>query len=652
MVKPLVIIVLLVVFALSGAVPAHASLLSDSDQSIYREAFKAADEDRWSRAHALTSGAHNHLLAKVLRWMDFVRPRSGASFEDITSFLSKNPDWPMTTALERRAEEAIGPGESSQTILAWFTTRSPLTADGKMALARALIATGKEDKAIQTVRESWVSDNFGQLQEKQFLSLFGQNLRREDHNARLDRLLWDRQTEMARRQLRHVDTEHQQLALARIALIELDGGAEAALRKVPAELRSNPGLLFDRVHWRRRKEHYDDAIALMNQPGVNKIRPDLWWVERAMLAREALQRGSISKAYDLARNHGKVEGSALVDAEWLAGWIALRTLRDAAAALNHFKLAYDAAVTPMSRSRGAYWAGRASEALGEKAEAEKWYRAGAGFLTVYYGQLSAERLDSEHKWVLPPDPAPSSEDIEAFNHNEVAQAAAMLGEIGAVEPLRHFVLRLTEMAKTPGQHALAAKLAAKDGRPDLGVNVARRAAQQSVILVGPGFPVIDVPVSEPPEKALVMAIIRQESNFHKEAVSVAGARGLMQLLPGTARQMARLTNTRFTPASLTSSASYNVTLGSAYLGHLLESFGKSYLLTVASYNAGPARVHQWIRELGDPRESVDVAIDWIESIPFNETRNYVQRVLEGVQIYRHRLGASKPSASLGSDLKR
>lgn len=652
MVKPIAVAVLVLFILTSATPPARAGLLSDNDQRLYKSAFEAAASDQWQRVHSLAAQASNKLPGKVLKWLEYVAPRSDASFMEIAEFVRENPDWPQQSVLARRAEDAMTPVESNEAMLAWFVEHPPLTPNGKMAWARTLLGTGRPDKATSVLRDAWVNDNFGLVQEKQFLSLYGNKLRREDHIARLDRLLWDRQTDAARRMLGRVDQGHQYLALARIVMIDMKTGPEGALAKVPPELRGDPGLLFERVRWRRKKDLYSDAMSLIGGPAVDKGRPDMWWVERAALAREALHMGMVTKAYDLARRHGKLEGSQLADAEWLAGWIALRSLKDAKGALTHFKRLYDGVTSPVSRARGAYWAGRASDEQGNKAEAENWYKLGSQYLTTYYGQLAATRLASDTPWPMPEDPLPQAEDIEGFGRHELALAVPMLAELDVREHIKPIVLRLVDLAKTPGQHALVAKLAGASGRIDVSVSVARRSAQAGVVLVSSAFPVINVPTKEPPEKALILSIVRQESNFQPKAVSVAGAQGLMQLLPTTAKQVAKTMNVAFTPQRLVSDPDFNIRLGSGFLQQMIDSFNGSYVLAIASYNAGPARARQWVREFGDPRDSVVDAVDWVEMIPFGETRNYVQRVLEALQVYRRRLGATEFILSLESDLKR
>ncbi|MEO5374539.1 MAG: lytic transglycosylase domain-containing protein [Alphaproteobacteria bacterium] len=652
MVKPIAVAVLVVLFLMGAVAPGQAGQLSDTDQRLYRAAFAAADNDEWNKVHSLTGKAHNRLPGKVLRWMEYVSPRSGASFMEITDFVRNNPDWPQQSALARRAEDAITPSESPEAMLAWFIEHPPQTPNGKVAWARTLMGTGRPDKAVAVLRDAWINDNFGVVQEKQFVAQHGDKLRREDHIARLNRLLWDRQLDAVKRMMPRVDQGHQRLAQARIAMIEMKGGVEGALAKVPPELRGDPGLLYERVRWRRKKDLYSDAIALFGSPGVDKVRPDMWWVERAALAREALHMGMTSKAYSLASHHGKLESSQFSDAEWLAGWISLRFLKDARTALTHFKRMHEGVTSPISKARGAYWAGRAAEALDDKAEAETWFKQGAQHVTTYYGQLAAGRVASDNSWPMPEDPLPQAEDIETFGRHELAQAVALLAELDKREHIRPIVMRLVDLARTPGQHALVARLAGTSGRTDVTVSVARRSAQAGVVLLSSNFPVISVPTREPPERALVLSVVRQESNFQPTAVSSAGAQGLMQLLPTTAKQVAKAINVTFTPSSLVTDPNYNMKLGAAYLQQVIDSFDGSYVLAIAAYNAGPARARQWVRDFGNPRDSVVDAVDWVEMIPFSETRNYVQRVLEGLQVYRRRLGATDFVLSLEGDLKR
>ncbi|MCR6632030.1 MAG: lytic transglycosylase domain-containing protein [Magnetospirillum sp.] len=564
--------------------------------------------------------------------------------------MESSADWPLMSQLQRRAEEAITAATPSDRILAWFKNHEPVTVDGGMAYARALLAAGQEERAVKVVRSSWVEGGFGIMQERQFLTLFGDYLRSEDHWKRLDRLLWDKQDGPAGRMLLKVPAGQRALAQARLALQDGKSNPEPLLAQVPKELRDDPGLIYDRVRWRRQKDMDEDALDLLSHPARNKVRPDLWWQERGILARRALQKGLISRAYQVAADHAlDPKSNQYADAEFLAGWVALRFLDDRDTATAHFQRMWDNVTTPLSRSRAAYWAGRTAETLKDSEAARRWYAQGARYPTAFYGQLSSSRLD-DHHWPLPSDPQPTAEDVKRFESRELVRVIRILLDSGETENLRAFFIRLQDVAQSPGERALVGKLALEGGRDDLAVTIARRADRDSIFLVGAGWPVPPLAAEEGPEKALVLALIRQESGFITDAQSPVGARGLMQLMPATAEKLAKALKVKFNPGKL-DDPDFNVRLGRAYLTDLLDDFEGSYILTLVGYNAGPARARRWIKEYGDPRDpSVDV-IDWIEMIPFTETRNYVQRVMESVSIYRRKLG-KVTGTSFEQDLKR
>lgn len=635
---------------LAATAPVAVASSASAESKLYREVFGALHRDRFDEAERIAMRSPDRLLAKLVRWDTYVSPRSGASFEEITSFLDSSPDWPLTSQLQRRAEEAITAATPGDRLLAWFAHHEPVTVDGGMAYARALLAAGQQDRAVQVVRATWVEGGFGTMQERQFLTLFDDYLRPEDHWNRLDRLLWDKQDGPAGRMILKVDSDHRALARARLALQDGKSNPEPLLAAVPKTLRDDPGLIYDRVRWRRQKDLDEDAIDLLSHPARNKVRPDLWWQERGILARRALQKGLISRAYQVAADHALDSGSSqYADAEFLAGWVALRFLDDRETALNHFRRLWDNVSTPLSRSRAAYWAGRAAETMGDTAGARSWYGQGAQYLTAYYGQLSASRLDNHH-WPLPPEPQISADDKKRFNGRELVRVIHIMLQAGEKENLRAFFIRLNDTAQTPGERALVGRLALEGGRDDLAVTVARRADRDSVFLVSAGWPVPPISAEEGPEKALVLALIRQESGFMADVHSPVGARGLMQLMPATAERVAKALKVKFNAGKL-DDPDFNVRLGRAYLADLLDDFEGSYILSLVGYNAGPSRARRWIKEYGDPREANVDVIDWIEMIPFTETRNYVQRVMESVSIYRRKLGKVS-GVSFEQDLKR
>jgi soluble lytic murein transglycosylase len=648
--SPLLRVVFVVSVALSTLASARADALSPGDRQAYAAAFSAARRGDWGQAWHQADAARDPLLRKVLRWIELSRGND-ASFAAVSEFIDQNPDWPGQLALKQRAEEAISSIPDS-VARAWLKKHPPVTPYGKFRQADLLFAAGQRDAATALVRDVWINGDLSGYDEQSILQRYSGIIRNDDHVKRLDRLVWNGLEDQAKRIYPRVPQEWRTLAHARFRLGEMAPGVEKLVAKVPASLQSNPGLLYERARWRRRKEMFDSALEIVANAPRDLGRPVAWWTERQILGRRLLADGKPQLAYKLISRHGLAEGSARADAEFLAGWIALRSLKDPKTAYDHFVRLYDTVKLPISASRGAYWAGRAAEAQGQKQLAATWYGTAAEHSTTYYGQLAAARMGGEAPPHAMPEPKPRPEESAAFEKRELVRATRMLAEIGETDRLKGFLLRLTDTAKSPSDHVLAALLAESMGRLDLSVAVAKRAGYAGVPLMLHGYPMVSMPDIGSAERPLVLAMTRQESAFDREAVSSAGARGLMQLMPATAKHMARLASVPYSAERLTGDPSYNLTLGRQYLDGLLDSFNGSYILAVAAYNAGPGRVRQWLRDYGDPRANDIDAVDWVESIPFGETRNYVQRVLENLQIYRVRLGDEKLAFSLPRDLKR
>jgi soluble lytic murein transglycosylase len=376
------------------------------------------------------------------------------------------------------------------------------------------------------------------------------------------------------------------------------------------------------------------------------------WREIDDAARRALSRGQVKVAYKLAIQHGAKDGTAFAEGEWLAGWIALRFLHEPKTAYAHFTRLHGGVGSPISKARAAYWAGRAAEELKKKEDARSWYAEAAQLPTTYYGQLAAQRSGQRGPLHFPAMPEPTGQQAADYAKRELVQVVQQLHEIDQADRAKSFLLRLVDLAKTPVEHRLTAELAASLGRNDLMVATAKASRLDGVEMVDQLYPVVSVPAGDRPEAALTLAIIRQESAFQSDALSSAGALGLMQLMPATAKSVAARIGLPYSKPRLTSDPTYNMMLGRAYLGQLIEDYGGSYVLAIAGYNAGPKRVSEWIGQNRDPRmKSVD-AVDWVESIPLSETRNYVQRVLENVQVYRNRIGGTQIALSIEQDLKR
>ena len=654
----------LAVFALGAALdlaalPVEASHISAVPPSppaerYQAQVFAAIEAARWKTAYALAARANDKVFGKLVAWIDYTQLGSRARFADIAAFMGQNPHWPDQHILQRNAEEALADSIPAATVIDWFSRRRPLTVRGRMRLAQALLDSGETDRARTLLRQTWIEGNFARLRERYFLKRYRKFLRKADHAGRLDRLLWAGRTWEARRMLRRVDAGQRALAVARIRLRRFRGGVDWAIRQVPKALTENLGLVYERLRWRRRKGRDTDARALLDSlPPALTRPPEIWWRERAVIARRALRGGEISVAYALVSAHRQTRGKNFAEAEWLAGWISLRFLDDAEVALKHFSALHGNVRYPISLARGAYWAGRAAEATGDGPLAQQWYAKAASHVTTFYGQLAASRLKGSAPAAMPKEPAPDARTAQAFAERELVKAMHLLAASPNGRHMRRFILHLNRKAQLPEEHYLIANFAMSQNRPDLAVAAAKQSLRRGVFLLADAYPLSYLPANRNGlEPELLLSLLRQESAFEVGAVSYAGARGLMQLMPATARRVARRLRLPYSKHRLLNDPEFNLTIGTAFLNGLINHYRGSYVLALAAYNAGPARVKRWIRNNGDPRDSEIDVIDWIEMIPFEETRDYVQRVLENVQMYRLRTGKTNPGVDLESDLNR
>lgn len=631
---------------------ADAAELTRQEIKAAKEAFKLAERQRWLEAKKAARGISDPLLAKIFRWRYYAAADSRAEFGEIAAFIEANPDWPRPRILRRRAEDAMTASTPDDVVIAWFSDHRPITSDGGTRLAASLLRRERTGKARQVIRETWIKGNFGAQQERRFYRAFRRHLTREDHLARLDRLLWAGRYYPTRRMYRRIHKDYRALAEARLALRRMRGGVDGAIRRVPAELRRHPGLVYERLRWRRRKGRDMDARALLADPPDDLIRPDMWWREKSILARRALRSGHFSEAYGMARSHSMTSGAGFLDGEWMAGWIATRFLGEHGIALEHFTAVYREANYAISRARGAYWAGRAAEELGDHKLAGFWFRTAAEYPMTYYGQLAAARHYGDGNLRMPPEPHRDVVENGGFLDHELVAAVHRLTEAGLPGEIDPFIRRLSELGQTPGWRAQVAALARDRGRRDLAVLAAKKAIREGVNLSGAGFPRLNARLRPGLEDPLVHAVIRQESAFNHEAISRAGARGLMQLMPATAKRVARQMAVPYRPSKLTRDIDYNLNIGQKYLADMIAKFEGSYILALAAYNAGPGRVQRWVRENGDPGDPAVDPIDWVEMIPLGETRNYVQRVMENLHVYRARLADEELAFNPEDDLRR
>ncbi len=632
----------------------EAPMLTPREKQLFSQAMNAAVKHQWNDALSFAEQTRNPLLRKIAEWAFLRDPGPHANFNQRTAFIAANPGWPQPLDLRRLAEDTIDSSTSPQALIAWFDKNPPIQTSGKSAYAKALVSQGRIADAHKVARDVWLAGFFDQNDENAFLAAFGSLMTPEDHWARLDRILYDQQTTAAGRMMARVSPDQARIARARIAFIGGLSNAEAQMKELPAELQNDPGLMYDRLKWRYARDKSDAVFDLVPKGIVPGPRPDLWWRQRSDLVRDALGRGRITEAYSIAKNHGATDSTNVADAEFLAGWIALRFLKDGETALPHFQKIYDISVTPPYLARGAYWTGRAAEHLGRKDIADSWYQRAATYLTTYHGQLALARLSKDQPAPqLPANPVPTPEERAAFENNELTKALRAILEVDAKTYERAFSTTLAESSGYGVHRQMVAEMVNRHARPDLGIFIARGAARDKIDLIEYGYPVPPYAYPTAPEQALILAITRQESNFNPAAVSFAGARGLMQLMPDTANGLAKAQKIAYARAKLVTDPLYNLKLGSGYLASLVNGFDGSYILAAAAYNAGPSRARAWVRQFGSPQDPQVDAIDWVEMIPFNETRDYVQRIMESVMTYRSVLGGTlKVGTNLEAELAR
>lgn len=621
---------------------------ADTTQAM-RTALELAAGRDWNGALAV---APSGVGRDVIEWQ---RLRAGEGrLGEYEEFLQRRPDWPGLPLLREKGEEAVARSTDPARVIAWFQAGPPETGTGAIAYVRALQAAGRVADAETEAMRAWASLAFSPDQESEMIGLAPEAVGFV-HELRLETLLWEGRTKEAERMLSRVAEDRQALARARIALQTESKGVTALIEAVPEKRAADPGLAFDRFIWRMKRDLYDEAAELILERSTSAEglgRPEAWAERRAILTRYLMRNGRAKEAYRIAANHHiPVNGgaSAYADLEFLAGFIALRRLGDAATAETHFRHLLAGVSTPISLARAHYWIGRAQEAAGQDGTAS--YKAAAAHQTAFYGLLAAERLGLTLDASLLARPATPDWQSAGFTQSSVLAAAQLLLKAGDLTLGKRFLLHLGESQDETGLAQMADMVLAWD-EPHLAVLVAKRAAERGLILPHAYYPIPDfVPDGLKVSRALALSIARRESEFDPAARSSADARGLMQVLPGTAKLMAGKLGKPFDAPRLTSDPAYNVAMGAAYLAEMVEEFGPSIALIASGYNAGPGRPRRWIGEFGDPRRADVDVVDWVETIPFAETRTYVMRVAEGVVIYRAKLKGAVGPVRITDELK-
>jgi len=642
-----------------GSRPSRLRYLSAADHDLFVRAFEMADRGDWTGARSLAAQGQNPMARQLLEWRYALDKNSGATFAEIDAVMKNTESrtgagtWPLRGTLQARAEAAITPDMAPAAIVAWFGNKTPNSSIGRIRLGDALVAAGDKDKGSALIRQGWAEGSFDTPIELSILEKDAPFLTPGSDRARLDALLWRGEVTAARRELSRVDAASADTANARIALASYGWPKAQAIVEKLRDM-TDPGLLFDWTRALRLAGHDNDAHAVLLRvpaPPMVKDHAARWWTEVSIQARDALTSGDPAQALALVRHAGLTSGDAYADQQFLAGFIALRFLKDAPAALAEFQK-LDAAVSrPISKSRAQYWEGRSLEAQGDTAGAVVHYRQAASWPETFYGQIALAHIEASpvlHLSDAAVEPSAASE----VDSDPLMPEIKVLADLGQEASLRQFVDRDVEANSTP-QHLKRLMILMNEwGYPEISVRLAKLASYAGEPMPQFTHPLITLPAypgaGPAPDPAVVLGLIRQETEFDPYAVSSSGARGLMQLMPASAKLAAREASLPYRPAALWTDTAYNMQLGMTEYQSHMDRFGGSGVLAIAAYNAGPNNAKRWLAANGDPR--LTDPIDWIEEIPFGETRNYVQRVLENAEVYRARLAGKDVPLRILPDL--
>lgn len=639
--------------------PSKIPELSKADHEIYSHALEATRRGDWTAARGLAAQGHNAAARKLVEWRYLLDKNSGASFGEIDAFLKANPEWPGRDTLFARAEKAMPDTMPPSEVLFWFGDRPPQTGVGMVRMGEAMIAVGRATEGRDLIRKAWIESDFEPDEEALLIQKHGDLFTPDVDRQRLNRLLWRDDISGARREMARVTASEQQLAETRLNLLVNPPSGEKMLATLPDGLRDDPGLIFDRARLLLMQGKEDQAPALLMKAPTRelaKVNPDRWWGELNSAARDAMEAANFHTAYALVKDTGLTGGQDFSEAEFMAGWIALRFLKDPKDALPHFQAIASNSTRPISQGRAHYWSGRAYEAMGDLGGAWREYRIAADNPATFYGQLALARMQPAPTLHVDNTNVNADSARADYANDDLAASIHVLADLGEEKMMREFAQAYVTAHPEPKYVELLASDLTHMGYREVALRAAKEASYNDIVLLDYSHPVIPVPSYKgpgaAPDNALVLGLIRQETEFDSEAVSAAGAKGLMQLMPASAKIAAAQAHLPYKPNALLSDTAYNMQLGMTELSRNLASWDGSYILAIAAYNAGPGNVRKWIDLYGDPRDPRVDPIDWIEQIPFEETRNYVQRVIENTEIYRNRLAGHDEPLQILSDLYR
>ncbi len=616
---------------------------SKRDFGLAKKAISEMQKSKWSSAIKIAKKAKDNSIYNFIQWRHLLTSGNQASFYEYQVFLNKNSDYPRIDRIRYLAEHKLSTESvSPKKIINWFGVKGPLSGYGKMILGESYILVGDKNKGTKLIKEGWITADLSKNELKYFRKKFKKYLNANDYIKRADYLAWNGDRWDLQRLIRYLPKDYELLYNARYLLMSKGYGVDQAIANVPQKFKNDAGLNYDRLKWRRKKGRVDSSTEILLKIRNDKeylVRPDKWWKEREIISRALLYKKKYEISYKISSNHGMTEGAEYAAAEWMSGWIALSFLNDPMTAQDHFKNFYENVSYPISLSRGAYWLGRAYEKTGEIEQSNNWYREATKYLTTYYGQLAFLKLNPNGKFELEKDMEIDPKYRIQFFNKELVKISYLLDELKKDKYTKYILRHLANDNIAKGSEVLAAELATSINRYDFAIQVSKIASYQKRFHNKYNYPIISTPKyinkRKIPESALILSIIRQESEFDLEANSHAGAKGLMQLMPYTAKLVSKQAKLPYSKSRLTTDPEYNINLGSHYIAGLILQYDGAYPFAVAAYNAGPNRVKYWKKINKDPQKKQVDYVDWVELIKFRETRNYVQRVMENYNVYRY-----------------
>ena len=613
------------------------------DFAIAKKAISEMQKSRWSTSLKIAKKAKDKSIYNFIQWKHLLTKGNQASFYDYKVFIDQNPQYPRIGRLEYLAEHKLSTAKiSPRKIINWFDGKEPLSGYGKMILGESFVLSGQSNKGKKLIKDGWITADLSKSELKYFRKKYKKHLNADDYIKRADYLAWNNKYWDLKRLTRYLPTEYELLYTARQILMSKSYGVDQAIKNVPNKFKNDAGLNYDRLKWRRKRGRVDSSLEILLSIKNNKdylVKPEKWWKEREIISRALIYKKKYETAYKISSNHGMSEGPDFAAAEWMSGWIALSFLKDPLIAKDHFQNFYNNVNYPISTSRGAYWLGRTYEKLGDKEQSRNWFQEASKYLTTYYGQLAFLKLNPNGKFELSKDMEVDKKYRYVFFNKELVKITYLLHELEKDKYTKFILRHLANDNIQKGSEILAAELATNIQRYDFAIQVSKISSYQKRFHNKFNYPIISTPKAingrKIPESAFILSIIRQESEFDLSANSHAGAKGLMQLMPYTAKLVSKQAKLPYSKSRLTSDPEYNINLGSHYIAGLILQYDGAYPFAVAAYNAGPNRVKYWKKLNRNPQKKQINYVDWVELIKFRETRNYVQRVLENYNVYRY-----------------